>query len=128
MWARVADGSIQEIINTPRIITIGGITHPRTMFSLWTDAERKAIGILPITKASHLDGQYHTENVPSYVVSIQIKLIMKPKKRLPASPINRFLFEKFINRNPKQVEKIIKFSNKGIISFVSKDIKKVIKK
>ena len=42
MWARVADGSIQEIINIPRIITIGGITHPRTMFSLWTDAERKA--------------------------------------------------------------------------------------
>ena len=68
MWARVADGSIQEIINTPRIITIGGITHPRTMFSLWTDAERKAIGILPITKASHLDGQYHTENDPSYAI------------------------------------------------------------
>ena len=68
MWARVADGSIQEIINTPKIITIDGITHPRTMFTLWTDAERKAIGILPITKASHLDGQYHTENDPSYAI------------------------------------------------------------
>ena len=68
MWARVADGSIQEIINTPKIITIDGITHPRTIFTLWTDAERKAIGILPITKASHLDGQYHTENDPSYAI------------------------------------------------------------
>ena len=68
MWARVADGSIQEIINAPRIITIGGITHPRTMFSLWTDAERKTIGILPVTRANHLDGQYHTENNPSYAI------------------------------------------------------------
>ena len=68
MWARVADGSIQEIINTPRIITIDGVTHPRTMFTLWTDAERKAIGILPITKAGHFDNQYHTENNPSYAI------------------------------------------------------------
>ena len=68
MWARVADGSIQEIINTPRIITIGGITHPRTIFSLWTDAERKAIGILPVTRANHLDGEYYTENNPSYAI------------------------------------------------------------
>jgi len=68
MWARVADGSIQEIINAPRIITIDGITHPRTIFSLWTDAERKAIGILPVTRANHLDGQYHTENNPSYAI------------------------------------------------------------
>jgi hypothetical protein len=68
MWARVADGSIQEIINAPKIITIGGITHPRTIFSLWTDAERKAIGILPVTRANHLDGDYHTENNPSYAI------------------------------------------------------------
>ena len=68
MWARVADGSIQEIINAPRIITIDGITHPRTIFSLWTDAERKAIGILPVTRANHLDGDYHTENNPSYAI------------------------------------------------------------
>ena len=68
MWARVADGSIQEIINAPKIITIGGITHPRTIFSLWTDAERKAIGILPVTKASHLDNEYYTENNPSYAI------------------------------------------------------------
>ena len=68
MWARVADGSIQEIINTPRIITIGGITHPRTMFSLWTDAERKAIGILPVTEATHLNTEYYVENNPSYAI------------------------------------------------------------
>ena len=68
MWARVADDSIQEIINSPRIITIGGITHPRTMFTLWTDAERKAIGILPVTKASRLDSAYYIENNPSYAI------------------------------------------------------------
>jgi len=68
MWARVADDSIQEIINAPRIITIGGVTHPRTMFTLWTDAERKAIGILPVTKAGHLDSEYYTEQDPSYAI------------------------------------------------------------
>ena len=68
MWARVADDSIQEIINAPRIITIGGITHPRTMFTLWTDAERKTIGIIPVTKAGHLDSEYYTEQDPSYAI------------------------------------------------------------
>ena len=68
MWARVADDSIQEIINSPKIITIGGITHPRTMFSLWTDAERKAIGILPITRASILDSEYYISQDASYAI------------------------------------------------------------
>ena len=68
MWARVADGSIQEIIKSPKIITISGITHPRTMFTLWTDAERKSIGILPVTEATHLNTEYYVENNPSYAI------------------------------------------------------------
>ena len=68
MWARVADGSIQEIIYAPKIITIDGITHPRAMFSAWTDAERKSIGILPVTRASRLDSEYYTEDNPSYAI------------------------------------------------------------
>ena len=35
---------------------------------MWTDAERKAIGILPVTEASHLDSEYYVENSPSYAI------------------------------------------------------------
>ena len=68
MWAKVADGSIQEIIYAPKIITIDGVTHPRAMFSAWTAAERKSIGILPVTRASRLDREYYTEDNPSYAI------------------------------------------------------------
>ena len=68
MWARIEDGSIEEIIQSPKIITIDGITHPRTMFTLWTDAERKAIGILPVTEATHLNSEYYVENSPTYAI------------------------------------------------------------
>ena len=68
MWARIEDGSIEEIIQSPKIITIDGITHPRTMFTLWTDAERKAIGILPVTEDTHLDSEYYVEEDPTYAI------------------------------------------------------------
>ena len=38
------------------------------MFTLWTDAERKSIGILPVTEATHLNTEYYVENNPSYAI------------------------------------------------------------
>jgi len=49
MFALVESGSITKILNGTRGITIDGIQHPRAIFSLWTEAERNAIGIYEIT-------------------------------------------------------------------------------
>ena len=49
MFALVESGSITKMLSGTRGITIDGIQHPRAIFSLWTEAERNAIGIYEIT-------------------------------------------------------------------------------
>ena len=45
MWALVKSGSVNQVFKSPISVRIDGILHPPGMFSLWDDAERKAIGI-----------------------------------------------------------------------------------
>ena len=70
MWAKLNSDrdAIEEIIVNTKGMIIDGINYPEALFTLWTDAERKAIGILPVTKASHLDSAYYVENNPSYAI------------------------------------------------------------
>ena len=48
MFALVESGSITQMINGNTGITVDGVQHPRTIFTLWTEAERNAIGIYPV--------------------------------------------------------------------------------
>tara|TARA_Y100000015_G_scaffold37592_1_gene39662 strand:+ start:33 stop:629 length:597 start_codon:yes stop_codon:yes gene_type:complete len=48
MFALVESGSITQMINGSRGITIDGVQHPRTIYTLWTEAERNAIGIYTV--------------------------------------------------------------------------------
>ena len=70
MWAKLNSDrdTIEEIIVNTTGMLIDGINYPKGLFTLWTDAERKAIGILPVTKASRLDSAYYIENNPSYAI------------------------------------------------------------
>jgi len=70
MWAKLNSDrdTIEEIIVNTTGMLIDGINYPKSLFTLWTDAERKAIGILPVTKASRLDSAYYIENNPSYAI------------------------------------------------------------
>ena len=69
MWALVNDGLIVQTINHPKLITIDDIRHPKEIFTrAWTDAERKAIGILPyVFEGSYVNNMFHTtsESSPS---------------------------------------------------------------
>ena len=48
MFALVESGSITRMLNGNRGITVDGVQHPRTIFTLWTEAERNAIGIYAV--------------------------------------------------------------------------------
>ena len=48
MFALVESGSITKMLNGNKGITIDGVQHPRTIFTLWTEAERNAIGIYTV--------------------------------------------------------------------------------
>ena len=72
MWALLNsdEDTIVEIIHNPKPMTISGIQHPRDIFNLWTVAERKAVGLVPITTTgSHLDTTYYTEDNESYAIA-----------------------------------------------------------
>ena len=49
MWARLESNTIKEILTRPKALTIGGAQYPSNIFSMWTDSELAAIGIVPIT-------------------------------------------------------------------------------
>ena len=72
MWALLNsdEDAIVEIISNPKQMTVAGINHPKTLFKLWTDAERKAIGIVSVTTTgSHLDTAYYIEVDEAYAIA-----------------------------------------------------------
>jgi hypothetical protein len=70
MWALVKSNKIEEIISSPKDIIIDDVRHPRALFSVWTDAERKAIGILPITTSgTSLDSKYYIEKDEAFAIA-----------------------------------------------------------
>ena len=48
MFALVESGSITKMLNGNRGITIDGIQHPKAIYTLWTEAERNALGIYTV--------------------------------------------------------------------------------
>ena len=68
MFALVESGSITQMINGNRGITIDGIQHPRTIYTLWTEAERNAIGIyeIEIDETNKKDSEYYANTAITY--------------------------------------------------------------
>jgi len=72
MWAKLNSDkdTIEEIIVNMKGMTVDGINHPKALFTLWTDAERLAIGIVSVTTSgSHLDTAYYIEKDPTYIIA-----------------------------------------------------------
>ena len=72
MWAKLNSDkdTIEEIISNPKEMVIDDVRHPRALFSVWTDAERKAIGIVPVTTTgSHLDTNYYIEVDEAFAIA-----------------------------------------------------------
>ena len=72
MWAKLNSDkdTIEEIIVNMKGMLVDGINHPKALFTLWTDAERLAIGIVPVTTSGlHLDTTYYIEKDPTYTIA-----------------------------------------------------------
>ena len=48
MWALIEDNTITKIINNPKAMVIGDTRHSRNIFSLWSVAEKEAVGLYEI--------------------------------------------------------------------------------
>jgi len=69
-WALVESGEVKRIINTPTSITVNNVSHPKSIFTRWTAAELKEIGILPYEETS-VDTRYYTTGNVTYSVGAE---------------------------------------------------------
>ena len=72
MWAKLNSDrdAIEEIIVNTKDMLVDGINYPKTLFTLWTDAQRLDIDIVPVTTTgSHLDTDYYTEQDATYEIA-----------------------------------------------------------
>ena len=68
MFALVESGSITKYLNGNKGITIGDNQYPRAIYTLWTEAERNAIGIYSIVydDTNKKDEQWYINTNQSY--------------------------------------------------------------
>ena len=48
MWARVESDTVTKIYTRPKALTIDDVNYPANIFSMWTSAELKALGIYEV--------------------------------------------------------------------------------
>tara|TARA_R110002020_G_scaffold315243_1_gene530399 strand:+ start:993 stop:1529 length:537 start_codon:yes stop_codon:yes gene_type:complete len=48
MWAYIKNNKVEEIIKISKPITINGITHPKDIFSVWSESQLNDIGIVKV--------------------------------------------------------------------------------
>jgi hypothetical protein len=68
MFAVVTDGSITSFPNGNKGITIGDNQYPAAIYTLWTEAERNAIGVYTVVQdnTNKKDEQWYTNTNQSY--------------------------------------------------------------
>ena len=68
MFALVESGSITKFLNGNRGITLNDLQYPRAIYTLWTEAERNAIGIYTVEydDSNKKDEQWYINTNQSY--------------------------------------------------------------
>ena len=69
MWSQISGGQVLRVISHPVPLTIGDIQYPRNIFTRWTKAELKAIGIMPYAETS-VDNRYKYSGKVSYTIGV----------------------------------------------------------
>jgi len=48
MWALVESGSVTKVYSRPRALTIGDVSYPQNIFTMWSSSELEALGIYEV--------------------------------------------------------------------------------
>jgi len=63
MWARIENNNIVEYYDRKQSLLLNEVRYSSQIFTIWTDAQRKELGIVPIViLGSHLDINYYIEH------------------------------------------------------------------
>ena len=68
MFALVENNQFSKIVNSNKGIEINGVQYPKSIFTLWTNAEREAIGIYEVTvdSSNKRDEEYYINTDITY--------------------------------------------------------------
>ena len=70
MWARIESNKIVEYYDRKQSIVLNEVRYSSQIFTIWTDEQRKELGIVPIViSGSHLDTKYYIEHNHSDAVA-----------------------------------------------------------
>ena len=70
MWARIENNNIVEYYDRKQSLLLNDVRYSSQIFTIWTDAQRKELGIIPIViLGSHLDINYYIEHDHSDSIS-----------------------------------------------------------
>ena len=62
MWARIESNKIVEYYDRKQSIVLNNVRYSSQIFTIWTDAQRKDLGIVPIViSGTHLNTNYYIE-------------------------------------------------------------------
>ena len=69
MFALVENNQFVKIVNSNKGIELNGIQYPKSIFTLWTNVEREAIGIYEVTvdSSNKKDEEYYINTDVTYV-------------------------------------------------------------
>jgi hypothetical protein len=63
MWARIENNNIVEYYDRKQSIVLNNVRYSSQIFTIWTDEQRRDIGILPIViSGTHLDTRFYIEH------------------------------------------------------------------
>ncbi len=73
MWARLESNTIVEILTRPKALEIGDVKYPQNIFSMWSNAELAAIGIVPVTvdNTNFKDQEYYINTNQSFAYNTE---------------------------------------------------------
>ena len=79
MWALIESNSITKTFNRPKGFTLGDIQYPASIFTLWSKAEKEAIGIYEVIRNdSNLKNQdYYINGAESLTWDSSAKTVTK---------------------------------------------------
>ena len=67
MWALVKSNSVDTVYGGTRAVTIDDIKYPKEIFTLWTEAERKAIGVYDIVRKDQPDNHFYDVSDSTFI-------------------------------------------------------------
>lgn len=72
-YAQVSNGSVLSVHSSNKGVKVGNTQHPAAIFRLWSEAELKAIGLLPYITRHNGDASY--QDVADTVVSVEADVV-----------------------------------------------------